>query len=130
MPLLIAYGPDYSDLNASSPLLQIAQQRESLKRCVEQTTFIESLAPNDSDLVVVNQRVGGFTSELAKILEYRGIRALVFAGVATNISVESSARTASDHGFLWHSWMTRAWQLLPRHMPQALAPLVLQNSPA
>lgn len=95
----IAYSPDYSDLNANSPLLQIAQQRESLKHGGEQTAFIEALAPKDSDLVVVNQRVGGFTPELAKILEDRGIQTLVFAGVATNISVESSARAASDHGF-------------------------------
>lgn len=95
----IAYRPDYSDLNANSPLLQIAQQRESLKLGGEQTAFIEALTPEDSDLVVVNQRVGGFTPELAQILEERGIQTLVFAGVATNISVESSARAASDHGF-------------------------------
>lgn len=95
----ITYSPDYSDLNANSPLLQIAQQRESLKRGGPHTNFIEPLAPRDTDLVVTNQRVGGFTPELAKILEDRGIQTLVLAGVATNISVESSARAASAHGF-------------------------------
>lgn len=95
----IAYAPDYSDLHANSPLLQIAQQRNSLKHGGAQTHFLEALTPQQTDLVVVNQRVGGFTTELATMLEGRGIESLVFAGVATNISVESSARAASDHGF-------------------------------
>ncbi|GAA1885215.1 cysteine hydrolase [Paeniglutamicibacter psychrophenolicus] len=95
----IAYNPDYSDLNANSPLLRIAQQRESLKHGSAHTNFIEQHAPQDTDLVLTNQRVGGFTPEMASILEDRGIQTLVFAGVATNISVESSARAASDHGF-------------------------------
>ena len=95
----IAYSPDYSDLNANSPLLQIAKERESLKHGAESTNFIERLTPKENDLVVTNQRVGGFTPELAKILAVQGIETLVFAGVATNISVESSARAASDHGY-------------------------------
>lgn len=95
----IAYDTDYSNLNANSALLQLARQRGSLKQGNAQTGFIEELTPAESDLVVVNQRVGGFTPELAKILEDREIQTLLFAGVATNISVESSARAASDHGF-------------------------------
>lgn len=95
----LAYSPGCNDLKANSPLLQIAQQRESLKRGGPHTNFIEPLAPRDTDMVVTNQRIGGFTPELATIFEDRGIQTLVFAGVATNISVESSARAASDHGF-------------------------------
>ena len=95
----IACSPDYSDLNANSPLLQIARERGSLKHGAQSTNFIEPLTPKENDLVVTNQRVGGFTPELAKILAAQGIETLVFAGVATNISVESSARAASDHGY-------------------------------
>lgn len=95
----IAYRPDYSDLNANSPLLQLARQRESLKRGAKHTDFIEPLTPQATDLVVTNQRVGGFTPELAGILADRGIQTALFAGVATNIAVESSARAASDHGY-------------------------------
>lgn len=95
----IAYSPDYSDLKANSPLLQIAKERDSLKHGAASTNFIEPLAPQENDVVVTNQQVGGFTPELVKILSAHGIETLVFAGVATNISVESSARAASDHGY-------------------------------
>ena len=41
----------------------------------------------------------GFVPELTAVLEDRGIDTLVFAGVATNASVESTARVATDAGY-------------------------------
>lgn len=95
----IVFKPDYSDLNTNTPLLQIVQQKGSLKEGSELTEIIEPLTPAASDLVVTNQRVGGFSPELVGLLEDRGIDTLLLAGVATNISVESNARAASDHGY-------------------------------
>ncbi|MBV1777686.1 cysteine hydrolase [Paeniglutamicibacter sp. ABSL32-1] len=95
----IVFKPDYSDLNTNSPLLQIVQQKGSLQEGSDLTEIIEALTPAGSDLVVTNQRVGGFSPELVSILEDRGIDTLLIAGVATNISVESTARAASDHGY-------------------------------
>ena len=48
--------------------------------------------------MITNQQVGGFGTELAGLLESGGIDTLLIAGVATNISVESTARAAVDHG--------------------------------
>ena len=47
-----------------------------------------------------HQRVGGFSaSQLDVILRSRGVDTVLFAGVATNASVESTARQASDLGY-------------------------------
>jgi biuret amidohydrolase len=52
------------------------------------------------DTVVTHQRVGGFQdSELDAILRGAGIDTVVFTGVATNFSVEGTARVASDLGY-------------------------------
>ena len=45
-------------------------------------------------------RVGGFTgSGLQDLLSARGIDTVLFTGVATNLSVEGTARQASDLGY-------------------------------
>ena len=50
--------------------------------------------------IVTHQRVGGFhDSELDEVLRGLGVDTVVFLGVATNASVESTARAASDLGY-------------------------------
>ena len=50
--------------------------------------------------MITHQRVGGFhDSELDAILRDAGIDTVVFVGVATNLSVEGTARVASDLGY-------------------------------
>ena len=49
---------------------------------------------------MTHQRVGGFhDSELDEVLRGLGVDTVVFLGVATNASVESTARAASDLGY-------------------------------
>src|SRR6478609_302691 len=56
--------------------------------------------PRLADLIVTHQRVGGFSaSQLDHLLRSRDVDTVLFAGVATNFSVEGTARQASDLGY-------------------------------
>lgn len=95
----VAFKPDFSDLTANSPLLKVVEQAGCLKDGTELADIVPELAPAADDVVITHQRVGGFVPELTAVLEDRGIDTLVFAGVATNASVESTARVATDAGY-------------------------------
>jgi nicotinamidase-related amidase len=95
----VAFKPDFSDLNANSPLLKVVEQAGCLKDGTELADIVPELAPAPGDVVITHQRVGGFVPELTAVLAGRGIDTLVFAGVATNASVESTARVATDAGY-------------------------------
>jgi ureidoacrylate peracid hydrolase len=57
--------------------------------------LIEALAPQPGDIVVPKTRYSGFfNSTLDSTLRARGIRNLVFTGIATNVCVESTLRDA------------------------------------
>ncbi|MGW3354968.1 isochorismatase family protein [Streptomyces bungoensis] len=54
----------------------------------------------DGDVEVVKRTIGGFQgTDLDARLRERGIRTLVFGGIATNLGVESTARAAADLGY-------------------------------
>jgi len=53
-----------------------------------------------SDLVITKRHWGAFYgTELDLQLRRRGVRTIVLAGIATNIGVESTARSAAEHGY-------------------------------
>jgi ureidoacrylate peracid hydrolase len=57
--------------------------------------IVDALKPKPEDIVVVKTRYSGFAgTPLDSILRTRGIRYLVFAGIATNVCVESTLRDA------------------------------------
>jgi len=57
--------------------------------------IVDELVPQPGDLVVPKTRYSGFfNTNIDSILRARGIRTLVFVGVATNVCVESSLRDA------------------------------------
>jgi len=57
--------------------------------------LVEALAPQGGDIVVPKTRYSGFfNSTLDSTLRARGIRNLVFTGIATNVCVESTLRDA------------------------------------
>jgi nicotinamidase-related amidase len=96
----VAWQPGYPDLVANSPLLGMVAQTQCLVEGSEKAQIVPQLTPQDSDVVVTHQRVGGFTaSQLDAILRSRGIDTVLFTGVATNASVEGTARQASDLGY-------------------------------
>jgi nicotinamidase-related amidase len=58
------------------------------------------LGPKPGDLVITKHQWGAFYgTELDLQLRRRGVRTLIFTGIATNIGVESSARDAYERGY-------------------------------
>jgi nicotinamidase-related amidase len=96
----VAWQPGYPDLIANSPLLGMVAQSQCLVEGSAKAEIAPQLTPQDGDIVLTHQRVGGFSaSQLDAILRSRGIDTVLFAGVATNASVEGTARQASDLGY-------------------------------
>ena len=96
----VAWQPGYPDLHANSPLLHIVTQSTCLQDGSPGAAIIDELTPQDGDVVITHQRVGGFQdSDLDSTLRAAGIDTVVFVGVATNASVEGTARVASDLGY-------------------------------
>ena len=96
----VAWQPGYPDLVANSPLLGMVAQSQCLVEGSAKAEIVPQLTPQDGDVVVTHQRVGGFSaSQLDGILRARGVDTVLFAGVATNASVEGTARQASDLGY-------------------------------
>jgi nicotinamidase-related amidase len=62
--------------------------------------IIAELAPRDGEFVVDKSDTGAFWgTDLASILSARGARALIVAGVTTEVCVHSTVREAADRGF-------------------------------
>ncbi len=96
----VAWQSGFADLVANSPILGIVSQSGCLVEGSEKAQILPELTPRDGDLVLTHQRVGGFSaSQLDVLLRSRGIDTILFAGVATNFSVEGTARQASDLGY-------------------------------
>jgi nicotinamidase-related amidase len=56
--------------------------------------------PDPSDVVITKRHWGGFHgTELDLQLRRREIRAIVLGGIVTNMGVESTARSAAEHGY-------------------------------
>ncbi|MGI5459443.1 isochorismatase family protein [Streptomyces sp. CA-249302] len=54
----------------------------------------------EGDLEIVKRTIGGFQGTgLDDLLRQRGVGTVVFAGIATNLGVESTARAAGDLGY-------------------------------
>lgn len=57
--------------------------------------FVEALQPQAGDFVVPKARYSGFCgTDLDNVLRSRGVRHLIFAGIASNVCVESTLRDA------------------------------------
>jgi biuret amidohydrolase len=96
----VAWQPGYPDLVANSPLLAMVAQAQCLVEGSDKAEIVPQLTPQDGDVVLTHQRIGGFSaSPLDVILRSRGIDTVLFTGVATNASVEGTARQASDLGY-------------------------------
>jgi nicotinamidase-related amidase len=62
--------------------------------------IVPELGPQPGDLVVTKRQWGAFYgTELDLQLRRRGVRTIVLGGISTNIGVESTARSAYEHGY-------------------------------
>lgn len=111
--LQMGFGADLADAgDVASPshhkelALRLMRERPELRgRLLVRGTWdwqiVEALAPQAGDTVIAKTRYDGFTrTGLGQHLAERGIRTLLFTGIATNICVESTAR----HAFFEEFW--------------------------
>lgn len=105
--LQMAFKPDLSDAGGpSSPayhkelaLIMMRERPELAGRLLIENTWdwqiVDALTPRPGDHVVRKSRYNGFCrTELESYLQTKNIRYLLFTGIATNVCVESTARSA------------------------------------
>lgn len=64
------------------------------------TEIVDALLPRDGEIVIEKPGKGSFyATPLASILSGLGIRSLIFAGVTTEVCVQTTMREANDRGF-------------------------------
>jgi nicotinamidase-related amidase len=96
----VGYRPGHDDLLANCPLLEQVKAAGAAEEGAPGSAIIDELAPQGSDVVVTHRRISGFTgSELDTLLRGWGVDTVVMTGVATNVSVEGTARDATDRGY-------------------------------
>ncbi|MER5451087.1 isochorismatase family protein [Streptomyces sp. NPDC002766] len=85
--------------SAGAPVVLIRVERPGVAEQPPGSGLVAGLA-REGDLEVVKRTIGGFQgTDLDDLLRERGVRALVFGGIATNLGVESTARAAGDLGY-------------------------------
>ncbi|MER8004715.1 MULTISPECIES: isochorismatase family protein [unclassified Streptomyces] len=85
--------------SAGAPVVLIRVERPGVAEQPPGSGLVAGLA-REGDLEVVKRTIGGFQGTgLDDLLRERGVRALVFGGIATNLGVESTARAAGDLGY-------------------------------
>uniref|UniRef100_UPI000B0884AA cysteine hydrolase family protein n=1 Tax=Rhizobium ecuadorense TaxID=1671795 RepID=UPI000B0884AA len=64
------------------------------------TAILPELAPVKGEVVIEKPGKGAFyATELGTVLQEKGIRQLVFAGVTTEVCVQTTMREANDRGY-------------------------------
>jgi nicotinamidase-related amidase len=100
--------PDLSDCppakqNRGSPWLRIGDAGPMGRVLVAGepgTEIIDALAPIEGEIVIEKPGKGAFyRTDLAKVLETLGARALLIAGVTTEVCVQTTMREANDRGY-------------------------------
>ena len=74
--------------------------RSNFPRPADWTDLVPELDQQPEDFVMSKQRPGAFIgTSLDEYLRQRGVTQVFLAGVATSLGVESTARSAYDHGY-------------------------------
>jgi len=74
--------------------------RPSTPRPPDFAEIVPEMGPKPGDVVVTKHQPSAFFgTDLEVQLRRRGMRTIVLTGIATNIGVESTARTGYEHGF-------------------------------
>lgn len=91
---LAAGSPNYHKSNALKTMRQRPElQGKLLAKGGWDYQLVDELTPQEGDIVLPKPRYSGFfNTPLDSILRSRGIRHLVFTGIATNVCVESTLR--------------------------------------
>ena len=96
----VAFQEGHSDLVTNIPLLGVVAQTGCLLDNTSATEIVDEVKPEADDWTSTNPKVSAFAaSDLDNRLRGAGIDTVVVLGVATNISVESTGRSAGDLGY-------------------------------
>ena len=92
-------GPESPNWYKSNPLKLMRNRPELRAKILTHGSWdyalVDELVPRPEDLVVPKSRYSGFCgTQLDSLLRARGIRHLIFTGIATNVCVESTLREA------------------------------------
>ncbi|RWY83814.1 cysteine hydrolase [Rhizobium leguminosarum] len=102
------HRPDLSDLppakrNRGDPSLRIGDEGPMGRILISGepgTAILPELAPVKGEVVIEKPGKGAFyATELGTVLQGKGIRQLVFAGVTTEVCVQTTMREANDRGY-------------------------------
>ena len=102
------HRPDLSDLppakrNRGTPTLRIGDVGPMGRILISGepgTAILPELAPIDGEIVIEKPGKGAFyATPLGETLKARGIEQLVFAGVTTEVCVQTTMREANDRGY-------------------------------
>jgi nicotinamidase-related amidase len=94
----VAFHPDFKDrLNVPSDLPMPVNASALPLNWAE---IVPEIGPRPGDIVVTKRQWGAFHgTELDLQLRRRDVRTIVLGGISTNIGVESTARSAYEHGY-------------------------------
>jgi nicotinamidase-related amidase len=85
--------------SAGAPVVLVRVERPGVAEQPPGSGLVAGLL-KDGDLEIVKRTIGGFHgTDLDERLRRRGVTTLVFGGIATNLGVESTARSAGDLGY-------------------------------
>jgi nicotinamidase-related amidase len=94
----VAFQPDYKDV--LRPPADGATPFDPSKYPANWADVVPELGPEPGDLVITKRQWGAFHgTELDLQLRRREVRTIVLGGISTNIGVESTARSAFEHGY-------------------------------
>lgn len=92
--------PDYADVPQNCQLYRGSQEFAALQRGSWGAEFVNELQPQGDEVVVEAMRVNAFYGTTLDLhLRRVKAQALLIAGIATNFTVEGTARDAVDRGY-------------------------------
>jgi nicotinamidase-related amidase len=96
----VGFSPDYKEQPEGSPLFGGAKKFNALCLGDWGTEFHTKVSPLANEAVLVKHRVSAFHGTcLEVVLRTYGVRTVVFAGCATDMAVQATARDAHDRDF-------------------------------
>eukprot|EP00569_Conticribra_weissflogii_P003430 CAMPEP_0171334360 /NCGR_PEP_ID=MMETSP0878-20121228/4605_1 /TAXON_ID=67004 /ORGANISM="Thalassiosira weissflogii, Strain CCMP1336" /LENGTH=259 /DNA_ID=CAMNT_0011835433 /DNA_START=33 /DNA_END=812 /DNA_ORIENTATION=- len=97
----IAFKEGHNEIGASAGILAGIAEGKTFTKDTWSSEFHPSMAPQPADLVVEGKKglCGFFSTNLDFLLRQRGIKNVVLAGFLTNCCIESTMRTAYEHGY-------------------------------
>tara|TARA_B100000676_G_C18069959_1_gene843603 strand:+ start:149 stop:724 length:576 start_codon:yes stop_codon:yes gene_type:complete len=96
----LGFSDNYLELPESSPLFKNAKQYGILKANSNSTAFVKEAKPYDEEPVLTKPRVSAFfNTALESYLKQLNIKDIYIAGVATDLTVEATARDAHDRDY-------------------------------